>query len=87
MGSIQTAIQLQDNFTNTIMNIIDSVNLAVSSMVDMSQAMNADIDTSSIDGAREHLNQASAAAIQLTEAILNLWAVLLAKQNGARVGV
>ena len=75
MGSIQTAIQLQDNFTNTIMNIIDSVNLAVSSMVDMSQAMNADIDTSSIDGAREHLNQASAAAIQLTEAMANVGTV------------
>ena len=72
MGSIQTAIQLQDNFTNTIMNIIDSVNLAVSSMVDMSEAMNADIDTSSIDSAREHLNQASAAATQLTEAMANV---------------
>lgn len=75
MGSIQTAIQLQDNFTNTIMNIIDSVNLAVSSMVDMSEAMNADIDTSSIDSAREHLNQASAAATQLTEAMANVGTV------------
>ncbi len=69
MASIQTGIQLQDGFTNVMMGIINAVNLAVSSMEDMSQAVNTGVDTSSIEGARECLNQATIAAQKLSDAM------------------
>ncbi len=62
MASIQTGIQLRDSFSGVMMGIINSVNLAVSSVYDMQQAMNSDIDTSSLEGAREEINRAAAAA-------------------------
>lgn len=61
MSSIQTGIELNDQFSGVLNNIISSVNLAVSAMYDMQQSMNADIDTSSIEGARDEINQATAA--------------------------
>ena len=42
MGKIETGIILHDNFTNVIYGIISSVNLAVSAVYDMQQAMNTD---------------------------------------------
>lgn len=50
MSSIQTGIELQDNFSGVMYGIINSVNTAVSSLYDLEQSMNADIDTSSIEG-------------------------------------
>jgi hypothetical protein len=44
MGKIETGIILHDNFTNVIYGIISSVNLAVSAVYDMQQAMNTDVD-------------------------------------------
>jgi len=67
MGSIQTGIELRDSFSGVILGIINSVNLAVSSMYDMKQAVNADIDTSSLEGVREQLNQASIAAQEFNQ--------------------
>ena len=64
MASIQTGIQLQDNFSNVIMGIINSVNLAVSAMDDMNQAMSTGVDTASIAAARNEINQATIAAQQ-----------------------
>lgn len=61
MSSIQTGIELNDQFSGVLNNIISSVNLAVSAMYDMQQSMNADIDTSSIEDARDEINQATAA--------------------------
>ena len=52
MGSVQTGIQLQDNFTNVILSIISSVNLAVVAMDDMNAAMSSDIDTTTIQAAQ-----------------------------------
>nr|WP_154301440.1 tape measure protein [Eubacterium ramulus] len=49
-------------------NIISSVNLAVSAMYDMQQSMNADIDTSSLEGARDEINQATAAIEAMNQA-------------------
>lgn len=72
MASIQTGIQLQDNFTNTIMGIINSVNLAVSAMEDMNRAMSTGVDTASIAGARNEINQATIAAQQLSQAFENM---------------
>lgn len=69
MASITTGIQLADNFTAPLMNIINSVNLAVTAFGDMGQAMNSDIDTSSLEAARTQLNQAQIAAQQLNQTI------------------
>lgn len=68
MSSIQTGIKLNDQFSGVLNNIISSVNLAVSAMYDMQQSMNADIDTSSIEGARDEINQATAAIEAMNQA-------------------
>lgn len=68
MSSIQTGIELNDQFSGVLNNIISSVNLAVSAMYDMQQSMNADIDTSSLEGARGEINQATAAIEAMNQA-------------------
>ena len=68
MSSIQTSIELNDQFSGVLNNIISSVNLAVSAMYDLSQSMNADIDTSSLEGARDEVNQATAAIEAMNQA-------------------
>lgn len=68
MSSIQTSIELNDQFSGVLNNIISSVNLAVSAMYDLSQSMNADIDTSSLEGARDEINQATAAIEAMNQA-------------------
>jgi len=69
VSSIQTGIELNDQFSGVLNNIISSVNLAVSAMADMQQSMNADIDTSSLQGARDEINQATAALNELNDAM------------------
>lgn len=69
MSSIQTGIELNDQFSGVLNNIISSVNLAVSAMYDMQQSMNADIDTSSLEGARDEINQATAAIEAMNQAV------------------
>lgn len=68
MSSIQTGIELNDQFSGVLNNIVNSVNLAVSAMYDMQQSMNADIDTSSIEGARDEINQTTAAIEAMNQA-------------------
>lgn len=68
MSSIQTGIELNDQFSGVLNNIISSVNLAVSAMYDMQQSMNAGIDTSSLEGARDEINQATAAIEAMNQA-------------------
>lgn len=68
MSSIQTGIELNDQFSGVLNNIISSVNLVVSAMYDMQQSMNADIDTSSLEGARDEINQATAAIEAMNQA-------------------
>lgn len=78
MSSIQTGIELNDQFSGVLNNIVNSVNLAVSAMYDMQQSMNADIDTSSIEGARDEINQATAAINAMNEALNNQTALDIA---------
>ncbi len=72
MASIQTGIELQDNFTSVIMGIINSVNLAVSAMENLDQQMAGDIDTSPIQSARNEINEATIAANQLSRAFQDM---------------
>ena len=62
MATIRTAIELQDNFTGVLDRIIGSVGAGVAAMDNLYQTMGAAVDTSSIDTARNSLNQATAAA-------------------------
>ncbi len=69
MGSVMTAIELQDNFSNILNQVINSVNLGISAMEDLHQTMNSSVDTASIDGARAAIEQAALAARELEEAM------------------
>lgn len=70
--ALQTGIELQDNFSRVFYGIVNSVNLAVSAMFDMQQAMNANIDTTSLQSAQSEINQATAAVNQLNSALANM---------------
>lgn len=72
MGSIRSSIELQDNFTNILMNVINAVNMSVSTMEQMQSVMNEPIDTASIQGIRDQLNQATLAAQELDAAMQNV---------------
>lgn len=69
MGSIRSAIELQDNFTNILYQVIDSVNLGLSAMEDLHQTMNSPVDTASIEAARESINRATIAVQELDAAM------------------
>lgn len=71
MASIQTGIELNDQFTSVIYGIINAVNLTVSSMEDMQRTMNADMDTSGFTYVRDEINQAAAAMDELNDALQN----------------
>lgn len=61
MATIRTAIELQDNFTGVLYQVINSVNLGLSAMEDLHQTMNSPVDTASIEAARDSINQATLA--------------------------
>ncbi len=72
MGSIRSSIELQDNFTNILMNVINAVNMSVSTMEQMQSVMNEPIDTAAIQGIRDQLTQATLAAQELDAAMQNV---------------
>lgn len=69
MGAIRSSIELQDNFTSILYQVIDSVNLGLSAMEDLHQTMNSPVDTASIEAARESINRATIAVQELDAAI------------------
>ena len=69
MATIRTAIELQDNFTGVLYQVINSVNLGLSAMEDLHQTMNSPVDTASIEAARDSINQATLAVQQLDAAM------------------
>lgn len=72
LASIQTGIQLADNFTAPLMHIISSVNMAVSHMEELNNTMNTNVDTASYEGIRSELSQASVAATNLSQELSNV---------------
>ncbi len=72
MASIQTAIELQDNFTSVLYRVIDSVNIGLATMEDFRQTMNAPVDAVSMDAARDSILQATMAVRELDEAMRGL---------------
>lgn len=71
MASIMTAIQLQDNFSGVLYDVVSSVNLAIRSMSEMQQAVGADIDTSSLNGAQESIDRVTMSLNRMNSAMGN----------------
>lgn len=69
MATIMTSIELQDRFSTIVYGMINAVNLSISAMYDMREAVSADMDTASLKGAKEEIDNATLAAIQLQEAM------------------
>ena len=69
MGTIRTGIELNDNFSSVLYNIIGSVNLAIYQMEEMRQSLSASIDTSHIEGARESIDRAAMSLREMEEAV------------------
>lgn len=67
MATITTGIQLTDNFSAPLMHIISSVNMAISSIYDMDQAMNAGVNTASLEAARNEIAQATVVAEEFNQ--------------------
>lgn len=72
MATIRTAIELQDNFTGVLYQVINAVNLGLSAMDDLHQTMNNPVDTASIEAAKDSINQATIAVQQLDAAMQGL---------------
>jgi tape measure domain-containing protein len=69
MSSIQTGIELQDNFTTVIYSIMNATNEAVYAIGDMQQAMNANVDPSGFEAVTDEVNQTAAAVEELNAAL------------------
>lgn len=69
MATIKSSIELYDAFTAPMMDIIQAVNMGLSAMENLQQGMNQSVDTTSIDVARDALNQATEAAQALEAAM------------------
>lgn len=72
MATIRTAIELQDNFSGILYGITNAVNMSLSVMEDLNRAMNEPVDTTSIQAAREAINQATIAVQQWEAAMQNV---------------
>lgn len=69
MATIRTAIELEDNFTGILNNIVNAVNMSVSVMEQMQSTMNGPVDSSTFDGIRDYANQATIAVQELNSAL------------------
>lgn len=69
VASIQTAIQLNDNFTRVANNIIAATNMMISTMEDADRTMNSSFDATSISAIKGYMNQAAVAAEQLNSQV------------------
>ena len=56
---LKTSLELHDNFSATIHNIIESVNLSVRTMEDLHQSVSTPLDSSALDDVRNSINQAT----------------------------
>lgn len=72
MASIQTAIQLNDQFSSVANHIISATSMMVSTIEGLGRTMDTDIDPASIQGIRDYLNQASVAADSLNQQLDNV---------------
>ena len=69
MATIQTAIQLQDNFTEVFYRVIEAVNLGFVAMEELQQSISSPVDMTSMEAARDSIHQAAAAVQELNESL------------------
>ncbi len=69
MASIMTSIELQDKFSTVVYGMIHAVNLSISAMYDMREAVGAEFDMTSLEGAKDEIDRATLAARQLGSAL------------------
>lgn len=69
MGSMSAAIDLQNQATNIRYSVENSVSFGIASIQDLYQAISFPIDTTSIDGARDSIDQTTTAVRRLDDAI------------------
>lgn len=86
MASIQAGIQLVDRFSAPLMNIINSVNMAVSQMETLNNTMNTDVDASAYENIRSELHQATTAAQGLREELSQTAVPMAMTEQTSRVG-
>lgn len=67
MASIATQIQLYDLASGPLMNITNALNATLNAFHSVDQAANSTFDTATFDYAREQLNEANAALVQMEE--------------------
>lgn len=67
MGSISASIELYDKMSAPLHSIMTALNQTIATLYDMNDAMATGIDTSSLDSARNAINQANASVDQLTQ--------------------
>ena len=60
--TISSSIELYDNFSSTFTSMHSAMNLMLSGINDIQSALDADIDMSSFEGAKECLKEAETAA-------------------------
>ncbi len=65
---LKTSLELHDNFSATIHNIIESVNLSVRTMEDLHQSVSTPLDSSALDDVRNSINQATMEIQKLDDA-------------------
>ena len=65
---LKTSLELHDNFSATIHNIIESVNLSVRTMEDLHQSVSTPLDLSALDDVRNSINQATMEIQKLDDA-------------------
>ncbi len=69
MGSIRVAIEVQDDFSYMLYQMMGSVNLGLAAIEDLQQTMHTPIDMASVDAARDSINQTTMAVQELDAAI------------------
>lgn len=69
MATIQTAIQLQDNFTEVFYRVIEAVNLGFVAMEELQQSISSPVDMTSMEAARNSIYRAAAAVQELNESL------------------
>jgi len=72
MAAIKTGIELQDNFTDVMYGIIESVNMGVSAMNEMQGVVNRSIDTSAYEDVQDEINSTLYALNNLQGAVANV---------------
>lgn len=69
MASVQTGIELNDDFSQVIYSMINAVNVAVSGMEQLQRTMNTDVDTSGIQAVHDEINRATMAMDELMDSM------------------